>query len=68
MAKRMICDYALIAICFSTGAVSGSTPRQILNDSAACSTSMPQPITEFAALWSRAQTLKGVGLSPYDKS
>ena len=50
-----------VFICFSTGAVSGHTPRHMRKDSAACSTSMPQPMMDFAAPCSRAHSQKGVG-------
>ena len=60
--------YAEIVSCFSTGDVSGLIPRQILNDSAACSTSIPQPMTDRAAPWRDAHSLNGVGVRPYDMS
>ena len=45
----------------STGAVSGRTPRQMQNDSAACSTSIPSPSTSRVAPASRASVKKGSG-------
>ncbi len=43
-----------------TGSVSGRTPRHRVNDSAACSTSMPQPLWARAQPCSMDQLTKGV--------
>ncbi len=43
-----------------TGSVSGRTPRHKVNDSAACSTSMPQPLWARAQPCSMAQVTNGV--------
>src|SRR5690242_787809 len=44
----------------STGSVSGRTPRHSVKDSAACSTSMPQPLWARAQPCSMAQLTNGV--------
>ena len=54
----------LTVSCFNTGTVFGRTPRHRKNDSAACSTSIPQPMTERAAPCSAPHFEKGVGVSP----
>ncbi len=49
--------------CFKIGFVSGRTPRQMKNDSAACSISIPQPCTARPAPCLRAQTTNGVSFT-----
>src|SRR6185437_15436549 len=52
----------------STGAVGGRMPRQTRNDSAACSTSMPQPWIARAQPRLRAHRTKAVSDFPYAMS
>src|SRR5688572_9378338 len=52
----------LIPSAARTGSVSGRMPRHSVKDSAACSTSMPQPLWARAQPCSMAQLTKGVAL------